>query len=187
MGNSVVSGPNWCTAPQDLYQGRRQTALGMAHSHGGSRTGAKPEKRSRPDRLHLTHSYAYDSVGERVTSGLPLVAVVDDDESMRESLPDLLRELGYSAKAFASAEEFLAFDEIAQTQCLVLDISMPGMSGPELHRNLIDRGYQIPVIFITALSGPRLPPILQEEGVVACLTKPFSEQDLRQALIAAIR
>ena len=122
-----------------------------------------------------------------MTSGRSVVAVVDDDESMRESLPDLLRELGYSAKAFAAAEEFLAFDGIAETQCLILDISMPGMSGLELHRNLIGRGYKIPVIFITALAGAILPPALEQEGVVACLTKPFSEQDLRQALIAAIR
>lgn len=138
--------------------------------------------------LHLTLDiYAYLNLGESVTSGLSLVAVVDDDESMRESLPDLLRELGYSAKPFASAEEFLAFDKIAKTQCLILDISMPGMSGPELHRNLIDRGYRIPVIFITALSGPSLPPTLDQQGVVACLTKPFSEQALRQALIEAFR
>ena len=106
---------------------------------------------------------------------------------MRESLPDLLRELGYSAKAFASAEEFLAFDGMAKTQCLILDISMPGMSGPELHRNLIDRGYGIPVIFITALSGPSLPQKLPQQGVVACLKKPFSEQVLRQALLEAFQ
>src|ERR1700756_410655 len=80
----------------------------------------------------------------------PLVSVVDDDESVRESLPDLLRELGYAAKAFASAEGYLASGCIPETRCLVLDIAMPGMSGPDLHRELILRGHAIPAIFITA-------------------------------------
>ena len=116
----------------------------------------------------------------------PLVAVVDDDESVRESLPDLLRELGYSAKAFASAEEFLASNGILDTRCLILDISMPGMSGPELHRELVLQGHTIPVIFITALTGKSLPRSLLQQGTVACLIKPFSEQDLRGALTAAL-
>lgn len=116
----------------------------------------------------------------------PLVAVVDDDESVRESLPDLLRELGYAARAFASAEEFLASDCIPDTRCLVLDIAMPGRSGPELHRELLLRGHTIPVIFITALAGPSRPRGFLQQGVVACLNKPFSEQDLLGALTAAL-
>ena len=116
----------------------------------------------------------------------PLIAVVDDDESVRESLPDLLRELGYSARAFESAEEFLASDCIAAAQCLILDVAMPGISGPDLHRQLALRGHAIPVIFITALSDKSLPPSLLEQGAVACLIKPFSEQSLREALVAAL-
>ena len=116
-----------------------------------------------------------------MTDRTPLVAVVDDDESVRESLPDLLVGLGYGARAFASAEEFLACDCIADTRCLILDIAMPGMSGPELHRELVLQGRTIPVIFITALSGRSLPPGLLQQGVVACLIKPFSEQELRTA------
>ena len=116
----------------------------------------------------------------------PLVTVVDDDESVRESLPDLLRELGYVARAFASAEEFLASDCIPDTRCLILDVAMPGMSGPELHRELLLQGRTIPVIFITALAGQSRPPGLLQQGAVACLTKPFSEQDLRVALAAAL-
>jgi FixJ family two-component response regulator len=115
----------------------------------------------------------------------PLVAVVDDDESIRESLPDLLRELGYAARAFASAQEFLASDCIPETRCLILDIAMPGMSGPELHRELLLQGHTIPVIFITALSGKSRPPELLQQGAVTCLIKPFSEQGLRGALAAA--
>lgn len=116
----------------------------------------------------------------------PLVAVVDDDESVRESLPDLLRELGYAARAFALAEEFLASGCLSDARCLILDIAMPGMSGPELHRALLHEGHRIPVIFITALAGMSRPLDLLQPGAVACLTKPFSEQELRAALGAAL-
>src|SRR5260370_578526 len=79
-----------------------------------------------------------------------LVSVVDDDESVRKSLPDLLRELGFSAHAFSSAEEFLTSDYIDQTRCLILDIAMPGMTGPDLQRELKLRRKEIPIVFITA-------------------------------------
>ena len=79
-----------------------------------------------------------------------LVSVVDDDESVRESLPDLLREFGFAAQAFSSAEAFLASDYVDQTRCLVLDIAMPGMTGPELQRELARRRQAIPIVFITA-------------------------------------
>jgi len=115
----------------------------------------------------------------------PHVAVVDDDESVRESLPDLLRELGYEAKPFASAEAFLASGCIGDTRCLILDVAMPGMSGPELHQALLLEGRTIPVIFITALTAKSIPALLQK-GAVACLTKPFSAQDLRGALATAL-
>jgi len=117
----------------------------------------------------------------------PLIAVVDDDESVRESLPDLLRELGYAVRAFASADEFLACDYIPDTRCLIVDVAMPGMSGPELHRELVLQGHTMPVIFITALADKSLPPGLLQQGVIACLIKPFSEQDLHGALIAALQ
>lgn len=116
----------------------------------------------------------------------PLVAVVDDDESVRESLPDLLMVLGYAAKAFASAEEFLASDCIGETRCLILDIAMPGLSGPALYKELVRQGFAIPVIFITALASKSLPSDLLQQGVVACLSKPFSEQELGTALAAAL-
>jgi len=121
-----------------------------------------------------------------VTVPPPLVAVVDDDESVRESLPDLLRELGYAAKAFASAQQFLAFDGITDTGCLILDVAMPGMSGPELQDELRLQRYAIPIIFITALTDKSLPSDLLQRGAVACLIKPFSEQELRAALSAAL-
>jgi FixJ family two-component response regulator len=108
-----------------------------------------------------------------------LVALVDDDESVRESLPDLLRELGYEARAFASAEAFLADAEsMSRAGCLILDVVMPGISGPELHTELLRRGRSIPTLFISALTGSILPP----GPKVTSLTKPFSEQELRAGL-----
>ncbi len=115
-----------------------------------------------------------------------LVAVVDDDESVRESLPGALKVIGLAARAFASAEEFLSSDCIADAQCLILDINMHGMSGPELQRELIRRGHAIPTIFITAQSPESIPPSLLERGAVECLFKPFSKEDLRAALNVAL-
>jgi FixJ family two-component response regulator len=111
-----------------------------------------------------------------------LISVVDDDVSSRESLPDLLQILGFAAVPFASAEEFLASDALADTWCLVLDVSMPGMSGPQLQCELNRRELDIPIIFITGQCDQDLRADLLAEGAVECLFKPFSEQDLRAAL-----
>lgn len=117
----------------------------------------------------------------------PLISVVDDDESVRESLPDLLRELGFAAQAFSSVEEFLASDCIGQTRCLVLDVTMPGMSGPDLQQELTRRRQEIPIVFITAHRDEAVRPRLLERGAVECLFKPFSETALLDALNAALR
>lgn len=116
-----------------------------------------------------------------------LVAVVDDDESVRESLPDLLREFGFAARAFSSAEEFLASDCLDQTSCLILDIAMPGMSGPALQLELSRRGRALPIVFITAQRDENIRPRLLEAGAVDCLFKPFSETALLEALTVALR
>jgi FixJ family two-component response regulator len=116
-----------------------------------------------------------------------VVAVVDDDESVRESLPDLLRELGFAVQAFSSAEEFLASDRVGQTQCLILDIAMPGMSGPDLQRELAHRGQHIPIVFITAHGEEAVRQLVLKQGAVACLLKPFSDTALLDALNAALR
>jgi len=115
----------------------------------------------------------------------PLVSVVDDDESVRESLPDLLRELGYSVRAFSSAEEFLVSDCVAETGCLLLDIAMPGMSGMDLQQELTVRGQEIPIVFITALADETVRPRALQQGAVECLFKPFSDTALIEALDAA--
>jgi FixJ family two-component response regulator len=116
-----------------------------------------------------------------------LVSIVDDDESVRESLPDLLRELGFAVQVFSSAEEFLASDFVGQTQCLILDIAMPGMTGPDLQRELTRRRQEIPIVFITAHRDETVRPRLLEQGAVECLFKPFSDTALLEAVNAAIR
>ena len=116
-----------------------------------------------------------------------LVSVVDDDESVRESLPDLLREFGFAAQAFSSAEEFLASDCVGQTECLILDIAMPGMSGLDLQQELSLRRQEIPIVFITAMADETVRPRVLERGAVECLFKPFSETALLGALKVAFR
>jgi FixJ family two-component response regulator len=116
-----------------------------------------------------------------------LVSVVDDDASVRDSLPDLLRELGFDARAFSSAEAFLASEFVDDTCCLILDIAMPGMSGTELYRELGRRRQHIPTIFITATADTALRPRLLANGAVDCLCKPFSDTALIDALNAALR
>ncbi len=122
-----------------------------------------------------------------MTISRTLVSVVDDDESMRESLPDLVREFGYPAQAFPSAEAFLASDSIDQTGCLILDVSMPpGMSGPGLQQELSRRGREIPIIFITAQEDETVRLRLLEQGAIECLIKPFSDTALLTAIHSAL-
>jgi len=116
-----------------------------------------------------------------------LVSVVPDDESVRESLPDMLKEFGFAAQAFTSAEEFLASDYVDQTRCLILDLVMPGMSGPDLERELRLRRREIPIVFITACADETVRPRLLAQGAVECLFKPFSDTALLGAVNAALR
>ena len=116
-----------------------------------------------------------------------LVSVVDDDESVRESLPDLLKEFGFAARAFSSAQEFLASDCVGQTRCLILDIAMPGMTGPGLQQELKLRRQEIPIVFITAQRDEAVRSRMLEQGAVECLFKPFSDTALLQALNLALR
>ena len=115
-----------------------------------------------------------------------LIAVVDDDESVRESLPDLLREFGFAVEPFSSALEFLASNVVSRTDCLILDVAMPGMSGPDLHKELRRRGHDVPTVFITAHIDERIRPRVTEQGAAACLYKPFSQAALLEALEVAL-
>ena len=116
-----------------------------------------------------------------------LSVVVDDDESVRESLPDLLREFGFAARAFSSANEFLSSGCVDETSCLILDIAMPGMSGPELQQELKHRGHPIPIIFITAQRDETIRARVLKQGAVGFLLKPFSDADLLAAIKTAVQ
>ena len=116
----------------------------------------------------------------------PLVVLVDDDESVRESLPDLLRALGYDAEAFASPLDFLRSRAADRADCLLLDLAMPGMSGTELQAELVRLEYSIPVVFITAQLEPGLRDRLLTTGAADCLFKPFDDDALRDTLTAAL-
>jgi FixJ family two-component response regulator len=115
-----------------------------------------------------------------------IVSVVDDDDSVRESLPDLLRSFGFDARPFACPEDFLASDLVETTDCLVLDVAMPGMSGPDLQGEIIRRGLSTGIVFITAHADPRIAARVIERGAVALLLKPFSEQAIIEAVDAAL-
>jgi len=121
-----------------------------------------------------------------MTTTSSLVSVVDDDESVRESLPDLLREFGFAVRAFSSAEDFLTSDCVDQTKCLILDMAMPGMTGPDLQQELRIRRKEIPIVFITAQRDETVRARVLERGAVECLLKPFSDTALRDAVNAAL-
>lgn len=131
----------------------------------------------------MPHYLAMKSLKDRTGTEGPLLSVVDDDESIRESLPDLIMEFGFAARAFSSAEEFLSSGSAGETSCLILDIAMPGMSGPELYQELKRRGEQIPVIFISGQKDEKIRARLLEQGAAGFLVKPFSDA----ALLAAIK
>jgi FixJ family two-component response regulator len=116
----------------------------------------------------------------------PLLSVVDDDESVRESLPDLLQEFGFAANAFSSAEEFLSSENVNQTKCLILDVAMPGMTGLDLQQELRLRGLLIPIIFITAQKDEAIRKQALNQGAVRFLYKPFSDTALLEALNAIL-
>ncbi len=121
-----------------------------------------------------------------MTKSQLLVSVVDDDESVRESLPDLLKEFGFNSRVFSSAESFLASGVVVKTHCLILDVAMPGMSGPQLYQELKRRRIAIPVIFITARHDEEVRLRMIEDGAVECLFKPFSDTALLEALNKAV-
>jgi FixJ family two-component response regulator len=121
-----------------------------------------------------------------MTMTTSLVSVVDDDESVRESLPDLLREFGFAVRAFSSAEDFLASDCVDQTKCLILDIVMPGMTGPQLQQELKRRGQRIPIVFITSQGDETIRSLVLGQGAKECLFKPFSDTALSDAVNAAL-
>jgi FixJ family two-component response regulator len=135
----------------------------------------------------MPHYLVMKSLKGRSVNELPLLSVVDDDESMRESLPDLIKEFGFAARAFSSAEEFLSSGSADETSCLILDIAMPGMSGPELYQELKRRGEDIPVIFITGQKDEAIRARVFKQGAAGFLLKPFSDAALLAAIKTALK
>jgi FixJ family two-component response regulator len=120
-------------------------------------------------------------------SNLPRISVVDDDESVRESLSGLIRSVGFGVMVFASAEEFLSSKRLLDTDCLILDVRMPGMSGIDLQRQLAASHTSIPVIFITAHGDEEARLRALNGGAVDYLLKPFSEEALLKAIDTALK
>jgi FixJ family two-component response regulator len=114
------------------------------------------------------------------------IAIVDDDESVREAATNLFRSMGFTAVAFASAEDFLSSDRVEKASCLVLDVQMPGMSGPALQKHLVAAGRQIPIVFVTAYPDESVRDRALKSGAVCFLTKPFREEDLLDGLRSAL-
>jgi FixJ family two-component response regulator len=135
----------------------------------------------------MPHYFYMTALKVRSGNKCPLLSVVDDDESIRESVPGLIEEFGYAARAFSSAEEFLSSGAIDETSCLILDIAMPGMSGPELFQELKRRGKEIPVIFITGQRDEALRARMLKQGAAGFLFKPFSDADLFAAIQAVLQ
>jgi FixJ family two-component response regulator len=111
-----------------------------------------------------------------------LISVVDDDESIRESLKGLLKALGFAVEVFSSAEAFLRSDAHPKTNCLILDVTLPGMSGLELQRELKERGARIPIIFITSHADHNIVSQMKADGAIDCLAKPFKHDSLLKAI-----
>jgi FixJ family two-component response regulator len=135
----------------------------------------------------MAHCSVMKSLKDASGNDRPLLSIVDDDESMRESLPDLIKEFGFAARAFSSAEEFLSSGSADETSCLILDIAMPGMSGPDLHLELQRLGKKIPVIFITGQKDEAIRTRVFQQGAAGFLLKPFSDSALLAAISTALQ
>jgi FixJ family two-component response regulator len=135
----------------------------------------------------MPHPFAMESLGESRQDKRPLLSLVDDDESVRESLPDMLKEFGFTARAFSSAQEFLSSGCIDETRCLILDIAMPGMSGPELHLELKRLGQEVPTIFITGQRDETIRDRVLKQGAVGFVLKPIDDEALVATIKTALR
>jgi FixJ family two-component response regulator len=119
-------------------------------------------------------------------SGVPLISIVDDDDSLRNSLDNLIRSIGFRTQGFPSAEAFLSSNQAHDTSCLILDVRMPGMSGLDLQRHILASNWCIPIIFITSHSDDGAHARALEAGAVDFLYKPCREEDLLRAIDVAL-
>lgn len=118
---------------------------------------------------------------------VPLISIVDDDDALRNSLDDLIQSIGFRTQGFASAEAFLSSNQARDTACLILDVRMPGMSGLDLQRQIIAANWRIPIIFVTSHADDVACVRALEAGAVAFLYKPFREEELLNAIEAALK
>ena len=116
-----------------------------------------------------------------------LISIVDDDQPFRDSMRKLIMSLGYTVEAFPSASNFLASPFFAETACLVADVNMPGMTGPELHRYLVKAGLAIPTILVTAYPDDPVRIRALKDGVACYLYKPVDDHDLQECIRLALR
>jgi FixJ family two-component response regulator len=121
-----------------------------------------------------------------IAEDIHTIAVIDDDDSIREAVAGLVKSLGYRAVAFGRAEDFLQFDQRSAIACLIADVQMPGMTGPDLHNQLVASGEPIPTILITAYPDHVVRTRALQNGVKCYLTKPFREEDLIQCIQSAL-
>jgi FixJ family two-component response regulator len=134
----------------------------------------------------LTREVPASRQGNTALSKHPLIAIVDDDASVRATTDSLVRSLGYSVHTFATAEEFLLSGRLDDLSCVIADVQMPGMSGVELHAQLLTQGYRVPFIFVTAFPDERIRAQAFRAGAISYLAKPFDGDSLIQALEAAL-
>ncbi len=137
--------------------------------------------------VEMAHCLVMQSPGGTGGNERPLLCVVDDDESVRESLPDLIKEFGFAARAFSSAEDFLSSSAVDETSCLILDIALPGMGGLELREELKRRERKIPIIFITGQRDEAIRARVLKQRVAGFLLKPFNDTDLLAAIETALQ
>jgi len=119
--------------------------------------------------------------------GVPLISIVDDDDSIRNSLDNLIRSVGFHAQGFSSAEAFLSSNQAHDTACLILDMRLPGMNGLELQRQIVAANWRIPIIFITSHADGDAEARALDAGAVDYLYKPFREEQLLNAIDAAMK
>jgi len=120
-------------------------------------------------------------------TGIPLIAIVDDDDALRTSLDDLIRSIGFRTQGFASAEAFMGSKEARDTACLILDVRMPGMNGLDLQRKIVAANWRMPIIFVTSHADDDARVRALKGGAVAFLYKPFREEELINAIDAALK
>jgi FixJ family two-component response regulator len=118
---------------------------------------------------------------------VPLISIVDDDDAVRNSLDDLIRSIGFGTQGFSSADAFLSSNQARDTACLILDVRMPGMNGIDLQRQIVAANWRIPIIFITSHADDDARARALKAGAVAFLYKPFREEELLDALDAALK